>query len=93
MADGKELDRINSSFGIRSISYGVEDGFLLNGEELLLKGACMHHDNGLLGAAAFSDAEYRRVKRMKVNGYNAIRTSHNPPSETFLNACDELGML
>ena len=93
MADGKELDRINSSFGIRSISYGVEDGFLLNGEELLMKGACMHHDNGLLGAAAFSDAEYRRVKRMKVNGYNAIRTSHNPPSESFLNACDELGMV
>ncbi len=58
-----------------------------------MKGACMHHDNGLLGAAAFQDAEYRRVKRMKENGYNAIRTSHNPPSASFLDACDELGML
>jgi len=92
-SDGKELDRYNTSFGIRSIAYSVKDGFLLNGEELLMKGACMHHDNGLLGAAAFKDAEYRRVKRMKENGYNAIRTSHNPPSESFLDACDEIGMM
>ena len=91
--DGKKLDHYSTNFGIRSISYGHEDGFLLNGEEVLMKGACMHHDNGLLGAAAFPDAEYRRVKRMKENGYNAIRTSHNPPSESFLNACDEIGML
>jgi beta-galactosidase len=60
---------------------------------VLLKGACMHHDNGILGAAAFKTAEYRRVKIMKKNGFNAIRTAHNPPSELFLNACDELGML
>lgn len=92
-ADGKEVDSYHTTFGIRTITYNVENGFLLNGEEVLMKGACMHHDNGLLGAAAFRDAEYRRVKRMKENGYNAIRTSHNPPSESFLNACDELGML
>lgn len=92
-ADGTERDRVITNFGIRSIAYSVEDGFLLNGEELLMKGACMHHDNGLLGAAAFPDAEYRRVKRMKENGYNAIRTSHNPPSKAFLNACDEMGMV
>ncbi|RLD69840.1 MAG: glycoside hydrolase family 2 [Bacteroidetes bacterium] len=92
-ADGEEVDSYHSTFGIRSIAYSVEDGFLLNGEELLMKGACMHHDNGLLGAAAFSDAEFRRVKRMKEYGYNAIRTSHNPPSESFLNACDELGVV
>jgi beta-galactosidase len=92
-ADGKEIDNYKTSFGIRSIAYSVEAGFLLNGEELLMKGACMHHDNGLLGAAAFPDAEYRRVKRMKEYGYNAIRTSHNPPSESFLNACDELGVV
>ncbi len=92
-ADGEEVDSYHSTFGIRSIAYSVEDGFLLNGEELLMKGACMHHDNGLLGVAAFSDAEYRRVKRMKEYGYNAIRTSHNPPSESFLNACDELGVV
>jgi beta-galactosidase len=89
----KEVDRYVTSFGIRSIEYSADYGFLLNGKEILLKGACMHHDNGLLGAAAFRDAEYRRVRRMKENGYNAIRTSHNPPSESFLNACDELGMV
>jgi beta-galactosidase len=90
---GKKVDSYHTSFGIRSIAYSAEKGLLLNGEEILMKGACLHHDNGLLGAAAFRDAEYRRVKRMKENGYNAIRTSHNPPSEAFLEACDELGML
>lgn len=92
-AGGKEVDAYHSSFGIRAITYSAEKGFVLNGQEILLKGACMHHDNGLLGAAAFRDAEYRRVRLMKQNGYNAIRTSHNPPSEAFLEACDELGML
>jgi beta-galactosidase len=92
-SDGKEMDRYGTAFGIRSIAYDVMDGFLLNGEPILMKGGCMHHDNGLLGAAAFPDAEYRRVKRMKENGYNAIRTSHNPPSESFLNACDEIGIM
>ncbi len=89
----RETDRYETTFGIRSIDYDAEGGFRLNKEAILLKGACMHHDNGLLGAAAFPDAEYRRVKVMKSNGYNAIRTSHNPPSTEFLNACDELGML
>ncbi|MBK6281920.1 MAG: DUF4982 domain-containing protein [Draconibacterium sp.] len=59
----------------------------------MLKGGCMHHDNGALGSATFKTAEYRRVKVMKENGFNAIRTSHNPPSKHFLDACDELGML
>ncbi|MCK4990830.1 MAG: glycoside hydrolase family 2, partial [Bacteroidales bacterium] len=93
LVGGKIVDSYETSFGIRSIAYSVEDGFMLNGEELLMKGACMHHDNGLLGAAAFPDAEYRRVQRMKENGYNAIRASHNPPSESFLNACDEIGVV
>jgi len=93
LAHGKEVDRYQQVFGIRSIAYSIETGFLLNGKEILMKGACMHHDNGLLGVAAFKDAEYRRVRIMKEHGYNAIRTSHNPPSEHFLNACDEIGML
>jgi beta-galactosidase len=93
LADGEVVDRYQQVFGIRSIAYSVEEGFLLNGKQILMQGACMHHDNGLLGAAAFKDAEYRRVRIMKEHGYNAIRTSHNPPSEYFLNACDELGML
>ncbi len=91
--DGKIIDRITEKFGIRSIDYSAEKGFLLNGKPVLMKGACLHHDNGLLGAAAFKQAEYRKVKIMKENGYNAIRSSHNPPSEYLLNACDELGML
>ncbi len=91
--ENKLLDSFAQSFGIRSISYSAEEGFLLNGESFLLKGANMHHDNGLLGASAYKDAEYRRVRLMKENGFNAIRTAHNPPSEIFLDACDELGML
>lgn len=93
LANGLELDRYPVQFGIRSIAYSVDTGFLLNGKEILMKGACMHHDNGLLGAAAFRDAEYRKVQIMKEYGYNAIRTSHNPPSKYFMDACDEIGML
>jgi len=91
--DDRETDSYETRFGIRSIVYSAEDGFLLNGEEILMKGGCMHHDNSLLGAAAFPDAEYRMVKIMRENRLSAIRTSHNPPSQSFLEACDELGML
>ncbi|MFN8208614.1 MAG: glycoside hydrolase family 2 TIM barrel-domain containing protein [Bacteroidales bacterium] len=87
------MDRISSTFGIRSIVFSASKGFLLNGEPVEMKGGCLHHDNGLLGAAAFPRAEERRVAVMKTNGYNAIRTSHNPPSAAFLDACDRLGML
>ena len=87
------IDQYEERFGIRSIDFSPEKGFLLNGESVLLKGGCLHHDNGPLGSAAFKAAEYRRVKTMKDNGFNAIRTSHNPPSKHFLDACDELGIL
>lgn len=87
------IDQCNEKFGIRSIDFSPENGFLLNGKSVLLKGGCLHHDNGPLGSAAFKAAEYRRVKTMKDNGFNAIRTSHNPPSKHFLDACDELGIL
>jgi beta-galactosidase len=90
---GKVTDRYNVLFGIRTIEVSAEKGFLLNGKALELKGACLHHDNGLLGSAAFNRAEERRVEIMKANGFNAIRTSHNPPSEAFLDACDRLGMI
>ncbi|HPE76171.1 MAG TPA: glycoside hydrolase family 2 TIM barrel-domain containing protein [Draconibacterium sp.] len=90
---GKTVDETTEKFGIRTINFSSESGFLLNGENVLLKGGCMHHDNGALGSATFKTAEYRRVKVMKENGFNAIRTSHNPPSKHFLDACDELGML
>jgi beta-galactosidase len=85
-------DRVENTFGIRSIEY-TTDGFFLNGENVLMKGGCMHHDNGPLGSAAYDRAEERRVELMKASGFNAIRCAHNPPSQAFLDACDRLGML
>ncbi|MBW6534233.1 MAG: DUF4982 domain-containing protein [Mariniphaga sp.] len=90
---GKTIDKIEEYFGIRTIEFSVENGFLLNGKPVLLKGACVHHDNGPLGAAAYDRAEERRVELLKASGFNAIRCAHNPPSVAFLNACDRLGML
>jgi beta-galactosidase len=87
------VDRVETGFGIRTLSFSATEGFLLNGESLKLKGGCVHHDNGPLGAKAFDRAEERKVQILKSNGYNAIRTSHNPPSPAFLDACDRLGML
>ena len=89
--DGKTIERQEESFGIREISWSAQ-GFKVNGEEVLLKGGCIHHDNGILGAAEYDDAAYRKVAIMKEYGYNAIRSSHNPLSEAMLRACDELGM-
>ena len=82
-----------SRFGIRTVDVSAEKGFLLNGKPLKLKGGCVHHDNGPLGAAAFDRAEERRVELLKAGGFNAIRCAHNPPSPAFLDACDRLGML
>lgn len=90
---GKVLDFTVQEFGIRSISCSAKTGLLLNGEPILLKGGCVHHDNGLLGAVAYKTAEYRRVRQLKENGYNAVRCAHNPPSKHFLEACDKLGLL
>ena len=86
-------DRVSVSYGIRTIQYDARNGLKLNGKPLKLNGACVHHDNGPLGAAAYDDAEYRKARLMKEAGFNAVRTSHNPPSEAFLRACDELGLL
>jgi beta-galactosidase len=93
LKDNKVIDHTNTSFGIRSIKFTTENGFQLNGKTVKINGGCVHHDNGCLGAAAFDRAEERRVELLKAAGFNAIRTSHNPPSEAFLNACDRLGML
>jgi len=87
------LDRCEQPFGIRTIEFTADRGFLLNGRSVLMKGGCVHHDNGLLGAKAFRDAEFRKVRLLKQNGYNAIRSAHNPPSKHLIDACDELGML
>jgi beta-galactosidase len=87
------IDSVSTSFGIRSASFSPYRGFLLNGEPLKLKGGCVHHDNGPLGARAYDRAEERRIELLKSSGFNAVRCSHNPPSPAFLNACDRLGML
>jgi beta-galactosidase len=87
------VDKTETSFGIRSIKFTPESGFQLNGKTVKLNGGCVHHDNGCLGAAAFDRAEERKVELLKEAGFNAVRTSHNPPSEAFLNACDRLGLL
>ncbi len=92
-AEGKVLDRRQTSFGIRTLEFDAEHGFRLNGREVLLRGTCMHHDNYMLGAAAYPRAEERRVEIVKAAGFNAIRCAHNPPSTAFVEACDRLGML
>jgi len=93
IANGKICDIVCVPFGIREIEMDAERGFRLNGEPLLLKGGCLHHDNGPLGAAAIDRAEQRRAELLKANGFNAVRSSHNPASSAFLDACDRLGML
>ena len=89
--DGKVIEKQEKTFGIREITWSAQ-GFKVNGEDVLLKGGCLHHDNGILGAAEYDDAAYRKVAIMKQYGFNAIRSSHNPLSEAMLKACDELGM-
>ena len=89
--DGAVLDRQEVTFGLRMLSWSAE-GFFVNGQRTLLKGGCLHHDNGLLGACAYEEAEWRRVRIMKEAGFNAIRSAHNPCSRAMLEACDALGM-
>lgn len=91
--DGQLADRYTTAFGIRTISFDAVNGFRLNGASLKLKGGCVHHDNGPLGAKAFDRAEERKIQLLKAAGYNAIRCAHNPPSPALLDACDRLGML
>lgn len=91
--DGRLADTVKSSFGIRTIEFSAEDGFRLNGKNVLLNGACVHHDNGILGAASYDAAEARKVRLLKEAGFNAVRTSHNLPSPVFLDECDRQGLL
>lgn len=88
---GEVLDEEAVTFGLRTIAWSPK-GLFINGKETLLRGACIHHDNGILGACGFRDAEYRRVRILKEAGFNAIRSAHNPMSKAMLDACDELGM-
>lgn len=92
LADGQESERVEHKIGLRTVEVDPRRGLLINGHPTLLRGACIHHDNGILGAATFRDAEYRRARILKEQGYNSIRSAHNPLSRAFLDACDELGL-
>lgn len=91
MKGRKVIEEQCHRFGIRSIEWTTQ-GFFVNGENVILRGGCIHHDNGILGAAEYDGAAYRRIALLKQYGFNAIRSSHNPASEAVLKACDELGM-
>lgn len=93
ISDGENvLDKSAVTSGIRKLSVDSRHGLSINGRTVKLRGACIHHDQGLLGAATYDDYEYRRVKRLKEAGFNAVRSAHNPASQALLKACDRLGV-
>ncbi len=91
--DGRVVDESTTRFGIRSIRFDADQGFFLNGENLKIKGVCLHHDGGLAGAAVPKGVWRRRLEILKAAGCNAIRSAHNPASNEFLDLCDEMGFL
>jgi beta-galactosidase len=90
---GRCVDRYETPFGIRTIQFTADNGFLLNGKRVPLNGVCDHHDLGALGTAINTRALERQVEILKQMGCNAIRTSHNPPAPELLDMCDRLGMV
>jgi len=93
MTAGKIIDEASTTLGIRTILFDPDKGFFLNGTKTILKGVCIHHDAGGLGAAVPDQVLYRRLQLLKEMGCNAIRTSHNPPAPELLDMCDSLGFL
>lgn len=91
MKDGKKADEAEESFGIRTISWNAK-GLYVNDKPVLLRGGCLHHDNGILGACSYDESEERKIQKLKEAGYNAVRSAHNPASPGMLKACDKLGM-
>ncbi|MPM80423.1 Beta-galactosidase [bioreactor metagenome] len=89
--NGAAIDIAETTFGIRTLSWSPS-GFLVNGTPTLLRGGCIHHDNGILGACAYPVAEERKVRILKGAGFNAVRSAYNPCSDSMLAACDRLGM-
>ena len=91
-AESYSGDALSVSFGIRTVEWDASYGLKVNGKVKLLRGGCVHHDNGIFGAASIEEMEWRRVKILKDAGFNAIRSAHNPASRALLDACDTLGM-
>ena len=89
----KVLDSYQTTFGIRTIAYGADFGFKLNGKKTRFKGVCLHHDLGPLGTAVNTRATERQLEIMQDMGVNAIRTSHNPPSPEQVQLCDKMGLM
>lgn len=89
---GKVIDESVETFGIRTLSWSAEQGFLVNGKRTLLRGGCIHADNGVIGCVTNDVTERRRISILKSTGFNAIRSAHHPASRSLLKACDELGM-
>ena len=87
-----DTDERVMTFGIRKLEWDAKRGLRVNGERVLLRGGCIHHDHGVLGACEYNDAEYRRIRILKENGFNAVRIAHNPASQITLDVCDMLGM-
>ena len=92
MKKDNAADVQTTRYGLRKLAWDPENGLSVNGAETKLRGACIHHDNGILGAKEYEEAELRRVRILKECGYNAVRMAHNEPSEALLDACDRLGM-
>ena len=93
LEDGEVIDSYETEFGFRYLEYDADFGFKLNGENVKMKGVCMHHDQGALGAASYYDAVKRQVEILKGMGVNAIRASHNVPSDMLISICNEEGIL
>ncbi len=93
IANGKKTDNYETSFGIRTFSFDVDKGFILNGQPIKILGVCNHHDLGCLGSAINVRALERQLEMLKDMGCNAIRTSHNPPAPELLDLCDRMGFL
>lgn len=93
MEDEEVLDEVKENFGIRTITMNAKHGLRLNGKEINLRGSCIHHDNGIIGATTLESAEQRRCRQLKEAGFNCIRSSHHPISKAMLDACDRIGML
>lgn len=91
-AHGETVDESETLSGIRMLSVSAENGLLVNGKSVKLRGGCIHHTNGILGAVSTRDLEYNKVRKLKEAGFNAIRSAHNPAAKGLLEACDKLGM-